>query len=156
MNMKIPIGLLRVVFFYNGKNFCLRGSAEQRNLKLLQFQREVTIVEDQEVSFYIYTKFGSKNRQGGFTNLHVENKVVPLYQNLSESGSCHVQILDAYFAKLPLQAKEKDVFYLTPSKLTDQSKPWYLLVPVNRNRLGSMLKDMCTEAQVSGNFTNHS
>ena len=68
MNMKTPIGLLRVVFFYNGKNFCLRGGAEQRNLKLSQFQREVTIVEDQEVSCYIYTEFGSKNRQGEFTN----------------------------------------------------------------------------------------
>ena len=78
------------------------------------------------------------------------------YQNLSGSGPCHVQILDAYFAKLPLQAKERDVFYLTPNKLADQSKPWYSLVSVGRNRLGSMLKDMCAEAQVSGNFTNHS
>ena len=78
------------------------------------------------------------------------------YQNLSGSGPCHVQILDAYFAKLPLQAKERDVFYLTPNKLIGQSKPWYLLVSVGRNRLGSMLKDMCAETQVSGNFTNHS
>ena len=78
------------------------------------------------------------------------------YQNLSGSGPCHVQILDAYFAKLPLQAKERDVFYLAPNKLADQSKTWYSLVPLGRNHLGSMLKDMCAEAQVSGNFTNHS
>ena len=55
MNLKTPIGLLRVVFFCNGKNFCLRGGAEQHNLKLSQFHSEVTIVEDQEVSCYIYT-----------------------------------------------------------------------------------------------------
>ena len=48
------------------------------------------------------------------------------------------------------------MFYLTPSKLADQSKPWYSLVPVGRNGLISMLKDMCAETQVSGNFTNHS
>ena len=60
MNLKTPIGLLCVVFFCNGKNFCLRGGAEQRNLKLSQFQREVTIVEGQEVSCYIYTELGSK------------------------------------------------------------------------------------------------
>ena len=54
MNLKAPIGLLRAVFFYNGKNFCLRGGTGQRNLKLSQFQREVTIVEGQEVSCYIY------------------------------------------------------------------------------------------------------
>ena len=76
--------------------------------------------------------------------------------NLSGSGPYHVHILDAYFARLPSQAKDKDVFYLTPNKLATQSKPWYSLVPVGRNHLGSMLKDMCAEAQVSGNFTNHS
>ena len=74
---------------------------------------------------------------------------------MSGSGPCRVQILDASFAKLPSQAKEKDVFYL-PNKLATQSKSWYSLVPVGRNRLGSMLKDICAEAQVSGNFTNHS
>ena len=32
----------------------------------------------------------------------------------------------------------------------------FAIVLIGRNRLDSMLKDMCTEAQVSGNFTNHS
>ena len=52
LNLETPIGLLRAVFFYNGKNFCLRGGAEQCNLKLSQFQTEVTIVEGQEVGCY--------------------------------------------------------------------------------------------------------
>ena len=78
------------------------------------------------------------------------------YQNLSGSGPCHAQILDAYYAKVALQAKERDVFYLTPNKFTDHNEPWYSLVPVGRNCLSSMLKHMCAEAQVSGNFTNHS
>ena len=38
LNLETPLGLLRAVFFYKGKNFCLRGGAEQRNLKLSQFQ----------------------------------------------------------------------------------------------------------------------
>ena len=79
--LETPIWLLRAVFLYNGKNFCLWGGAEQHNLKLSQFQREVTIVEGQEVSGYIYTEFGSKSRQGGFTNLNLENKVVRQFQN---------------------------------------------------------------------------
>ena len=156
LNLETPTGLLRAVFFYNGKNFCLRGGVEQRNLKLSQFQREVKVVEGREVSCYIYTEFGSKNRQGGFNSLHLENKVVCQYQNLSGSGPCHVQILDAYFSKLPSRAKEKDIFYLTPNKLSAESKSWYSLVPVGRNRLGSMLKDMCAEARIPGMFTNHS
>jgi len=114
------------------------------------------VVEGQEIACYVYTEFGSKNRQGGFNSLNRDNKIVRQYQNLSDGGVCHVQILDTYFSKLPSQAKENDVFYLTPNKLADKTKPWYSLVPVGRNRLGSMLKDMCVEARISGNFTNHS
>ena len=66
LNLETPIGLLRTVFFfYNGKNFCLQGGTEQCNLKLSQSQREVTIVEGQEVSCYIYTEFGSKTGKEG-------------------------------------------------------------------------------------------
>ena len=54
------------------------------------------------------------------------------------------------------KAKKEMCFYLRSNKFTDQSKPWYLLVLVVRNYLGSMLKDMCAEAQVSGKFSNHS
>ena len=55
-----PVGLLNAVFFYNGKNFCLQGGAEHRNLKISQLKRETTIVDDKEVSCYVYTEFGSK------------------------------------------------------------------------------------------------
>ena len=75
INLKTPIRLLCAVFFYNGKNFCLWGGVEQCNLKLSQFQREVTILDSQKVSCYSYTEIGSKNRQGGFTNLHLEKKL---------------------------------------------------------------------------------
>ena len=34
-----PTALLRAVFFLNGKNFCLCGGSEHRNLKLSQLQR---------------------------------------------------------------------------------------------------------------------
>ena len=56
LNLETPIGLLRAVFFYNRKIFCLQVAAKQHNLKLSQFQRVITIVEDQEVSCYIYTE----------------------------------------------------------------------------------------------------
>ena len=50
--LEIPIGLLCAVFFYNGKNFCLWRGAKQPNLELSQLQRDITIVEGQEVSSY--------------------------------------------------------------------------------------------------------
>ena len=39
LNLSTPIGLLRAVFFYDRKNFCLRGGQEQRNLKLSQIHK---------------------------------------------------------------------------------------------------------------------
>ena len=59
VNLTTPIGL-SAVFFYNRKNFCLRGGQEQRNLKLLQVRRETGIVDGKELSLYVYFEFGSK------------------------------------------------------------------------------------------------
>ena len=44
LSVSTPTGLLRAVFFYNGKNFCLRGGAEQRNLKISQLYRQTRII----------------------------------------------------------------------------------------------------------------
>ena len=50
-----PEGLLNPVFFYNGKNFCLKGGLEHRNLKLSQVKKEVTTIDGKKVAYiYIY------------------------------------------------------------------------------------------------------
>jgi len=38
----------------------------------------------------------------------------------------------------------------------DPSKPWFSNVPIGRNLLDCMLKEMCQQAGILGNFTNHS
>ena len=40
INLNNPTGLLNAVFFYNGKNSCLRGGLEHRSLKLSHFKRQ--------------------------------------------------------------------------------------------------------------------
>ena len=100
-----PKALLRAVFFYNGKNFCLRRGQEHRNLKLSSFKRY-----EEPSHHYAYTENSSKNRQGGFAQLRVENKVVPIFSNSSAEDRCHVHILDEYISKLPAEVKEKDFF----------------------------------------------
>ena len=52
-------GLLRAVFFLNGKYFCLRGGEEHRQLKLSQLKRVASPPR------YIYTECASKNLAGG-------------------------------------------------------------------------------------------
>ena len=38
----------------------------------------------------------------------------------------------------------------------EQGKPWFCSMPIGKNYLSSMFKDMCAEAGVSGRKTNHS
>ena len=39
LSAETPKGLLRAVFYLNGKNFCLRGGVEHQQLKLSQIKR---------------------------------------------------------------------------------------------------------------------
>ena len=59
---------------------------EHRDLKLSQFKR----VHNPEG--YIYTEFSSKNRPGGFKNLEVSHKSVPIYAVPNVDIHCHVYL----------------------------------------------------------------
>ncbi len=149
-----PRSLLNAVFFYNGKNFCLRGGDEHRHLRLSQLKR----LSDPD--HYVYYENCSKNRAGTFRQKHVENKVVPVYCTCTESSDhrCHVHLLDLYIQKLPKAAVEQDIFYMRPLHETprDPSHPWFANCPIGRNTLASIVKKMCSEAGMEGKRTNHS
>ena len=128
-------------------------------MKFSQLKKESKIVDGTERKCYVYSEHGSKNRQGGFNSLNLSNKVVCQYECLSESVRCHVKILDEYLQVVPAAArKSNNAFYLKPlDKVpTNPSKPWFTNIPVGRNHLDSMLKEMCQQAGISGTFTNHS
>ena len=117
LSLDTPEGLLQAVFFYNEKNFCLRGGEEQRELKFSQFNRTRSIANvngEAKVYYYVYecTEHGSKNRTGGLKQLQMENKEVR--QSESEDGGdrCHIRIVDKYLQKVPKEAIEKDFFYI--------------------------------------------
>ena len=111
-----PLALLRAVFFYVGKSFCLRGGEEQWNLKRSQFVRSYS------PDSYMYVENGSKNRSG--INSKETNKIVPIYASEESIPHCLVYLLDTYFVKWPPQAVEKDLFYLRPKKLPSETI-WY-------------------------------
>ena len=73
LGTETPRALQNAVFFYNGKNFCIRGGEEHRNIKLSQFQRYY------EPDRYHYIEYVSKNRLGTFRKQHVDSNVVPIY-----------------------------------------------------------------------------
>ena len=145
-----PKCLLDTVFFLNGKNFCLRGGVEQRQLKLSQFKRL------QDPHRYVYTENVSKNRAGGLAHMRVKNKSVVITAVPESPERCHVMLLDMYFSMLPAEAFEKDNFYVQPVTSVDPSKPWFTSKPIGRNTMNGMVKDICSKGKITGNKTNQS
>lgn len=152
LNVETGQGLLRAVFYYNGKCFCLRGGQEHRELRLSQLKRSTNPVK------YTYSENASKNRKGGVAQMRVEHKTVVSIADPEAGSRCHVYLLDKYMEKLPLQAIEKDIFYCRPlpTTPTDPTKPWFTAVPIGRNYLTKMVSNMFAEAGLEGNKTNHS
>ena len=144
-----PKSLQRAVFYYIGKRFCIRGGEEQRKLGPSQFLRT------ENPDCYTYVEHGSKNRNGGIGQVRQENKCVHCYSVPDKAPQCLVFLLDLYFSKLPKYAFEKDILYCRPKTKTPLEGPWYDFSPVGRNKLGTMVKDMCQDAGIAPR-TNHS
>ena len=138
------------MFFYVGKICCLRGGEEQRTLKPSQFQRFTN------PDRYIYTEHGSKNRNGGFYQLHVENKSVSIFKNDSAGERCLVTLLDSYLQKLPQAALKNDTFYCRSLVKYTNDNIWYSHQPRGKNYLANMVKNMFKDAKIDGEYTNHS
>ena len=62
------------------------------------------MIDGKSVGSYVYCEFGSKNNQGGYTSLNLQNKIVR--QHESTSPRCHVKILDKYLAVVPPDVKK--------------------------------------------------
>lgn len=144
-----PTSLQRAVFYYIGKVCCVRGEDEQRKLGPSQFLRA------ENPDSYMYVEHGSKNRSGGLAQLRQENKCVSFYSLPEEAPRCLVYFMDRYLDKLPKFAFDNDVLYCRPMVKAPLEGPWYHPVPVGRNKLASMVKQMCEDAHIPP-CTNHS
>ncbi|XP_064384924.1 zinc finger MYM-type protein 2-like isoform X2 [Halichondria panicea] len=143
-----PLALLRAVFYYNGKCFCLRGGVEHRDLRLSQLRREK--------DGYTYTENSSKNRAGGIAQLKLDNKSVFIAEVPEAGERCHCKLLDKYISKLPQEAIDADLFYLQPlRKVVTDSQKWYSSVPVGKNMLYKMVNTICAQGGIELK-SNHS
>ena len=147
----MPKGLQRCIFYYNGKCFCLRGAQEHRNLGVTQLQRMY------KPDRYVCSENASKNRPGGINQVRLDHKSLTIVANPEAGSRCHVFLLDRYLSKLPKNAVVKDILYCKPLTVapSSQDSPWYYAVPVGKNVLGTMVKDMCAEAGLEGKKNNH-
>ena len=104
---------------------------------------------------YIYSEFGSKNHSGGISDTS-EGKVVPIVS--TGKHNCQVRILNFYLSKVPQHVQQKgSKFYLSPLPFTPTgNRPWFFDNPLSLRKLQGLVKKMCSDAKVPGNFTNHS
>ena len=52
--------------------------------------------------------------------------------------------------KMPRYAFEKDIFFLRPkNKAPSSDLPWYDCVPVGKNKLSTMVRDICSEGGIN-------
>ena len=144
-----PKGLQNAVFFYAGKHFCLRGGEEQRGLSPAQF------IRTSNPDGYKYIEHGSKNRSGGLGLLNIENKCVPCVALPENRPRCLVFLLDLYLSKLPNFAFDKGIFYCRPKQNCPSQGSWYDAVAVGKNKLSSMLQEICEKAGIEKR-SNHS
>ena len=67
-----------------------------------------------------------------------------------------MSLLDLYLEKLPPEAKEKDIFYCRPLHCCKDKTVWYSAQLRGKYFLNNIVKIMFQEANIQGNFTNHS
>ena len=105
------------------KTFAYKGDKNSAIQSFLSSNGKLrSVVNGKELASYTYTEFGSENRQGGFSFLNQDNKIVKQYEGSNPQG-CHVAIMDKYLSLLPAEAKDQDIFYLTPlSKCPDDPR----------------------------------
>ena len=108
LNVNSGQGLLRAVFYYNGKCFCLCGGQEHRELQLSQLKRSTNPDK------YTYSENSCKNRKGGVAQMRAEHETVVSFADPEAGSRCHIYLLDLYIEKLPREAVEKDIFYCRP------------------------------------------
>ena len=107
---------------------------------------------------YTYIKNVSKNWSGGIGQLDISHKVVHQFAHSELGEQCHVSLLDKYLSTVPESAKTNDIFYVRSLVKLPESEdaPWLTSVPVGENQLSKMVKEMCAQAEIKGNKTNHS
>lgn len=81
--------------------------------------------------------------------------MVPCYALPQESRPKCLVYLDLYYEKLPQFAFDKNVIYCRPKKHYAGASTWYEAIPVGKNKLGSLVKDIFTEAGIEAK-SNHS
>ena len=156
-----PRGLMRAVYFLNVKYLGLTGGNKHRLLKLSQFKRlnnpPCYVYSYTEPSLSVFEK-GTNSSTSVWIRKRSESSQSSLVRTVTlnaapEMGTrCYVFVLDNYLQRVPPEAFAKDTFYLQPLGHTLANVPhlWYSLNPMGKNALSRLVKEMCSDAGITG------
>ncbi len=144
-NLNSGWGLTYAVFWYNCKLFGLRGGDEHRALRREQFE----VGSDGNGRFIRFMGRSCKNVQGGLRQRKVQCKDLRIYARPELGDRCVVDLYNHYFSFIPITGD----FYRKP---IGDSPPKFSKQVIGKNKLGTLVKEMCLRAGFSGNYTNHS
>ncbi len=152
-----PKQLLRAMFYLIGLNFALRAGQEHRQLRFgVQNNSQLRLLVDSAGKHFLqYAEQVSKTNQGGLKDRKTARKVVPAYENHDHDGErCIVQIYRDYVSHCPVENRPS-AFYLRPL-VAPTTNIWYSCQAIGRQKLSSMVADICKDGGLSGRRTNHS
>ena len=116
--------------------------------------RDCNFLNSNDLMTYVYYENVSKNRNGSFK----QEQSCSLKAFTRSRSTLPCQYPWHIHQQVPLEAKEKDLFYIRPldKVATEPNSPWYSAVPLGKHTLQSKMKYMCASGGIKGHKTNHS
>lgn len=152
LRLNNPLSLLRNVWFNVVLFWCRRGREGQRELKPTSFR----FCTDEKGKHYATMAHDekTKNYQGGLQDKGSNEKTARMYETESETDG--YTALKLYLSKLNPKCQALFQFPRrdwTEANVTD--KCWYENRPLGVNSLGTMMKEISKNANLSQAYTNH-
>ena len=133
---------MTLCLFYNNKPHFSNLTIDQINFE-----------ERDGKSCLVYTECVSKTYKGGLRDIRTKPKVVIQYAS-DDPTRCHVKLYQKFLSVRPTGVAR---FYLMPiSTARNDMKTWYTKRPIGKNSLAKYMKEICFEAGLKIQATNHS
>lgn len=150
-----PELLVRTLLFQIGLHCALCAGSKHRNLRSIGFRSQFHYTMPDGVRHVVYREdLGTKTNKGGLWHKKIHAKEVTIYPNEHNRAWCPVAIFYKYHCRLPANCKNA-ALYLRPRSVFSEDT-WYMDAPIGINKLHNTVKDMMSEAGLSGQFSNHS
>ena len=146
-----PEGLQNFVWYSFTKGFGFRGCQESKQL----LWGDIKLIESEDSKHIEFNEKTTKTRNGDTS--HNRNFIPKIFESSeTETSKCPVHAYQVFASHRPESMLSPEApFFLTPIK-KPRTDVWFKCAPMGVNQLNSIMKRMCSNANITGKFTNHS